>query len=218
MTLTARLISLVAGTGVALALAIMGRGGWAAFFAVDALKALTVVLCVLVVAAFFAGGNLSRGVREDRGNRWVLPVFAVISLLDTWLPAWADRNEIWIIDGDTVRWVGVLLFAAGGALRLWPVHVLGHRFSGLVAIQADHALVTDGIYRTIRNPSYVGLLITTLGWGLAFRSAVGVLLTACLLPPLVARICAEEALLQARFGDEYTAYRARTSRLIPGIW
>ena len=74
----------------------------------------------------------------------MLPVFAVISLLDTWLPAWADRNEIWIIDGDTVRWVGVLLFAAGGALRLWPVHVLGHRFSGLVAIQADHALVTDG--------------------------------------------------------------------------
>jgi len=64
----------------------------------------------------------------------------------------------------------------GGALRLWPVFVLGHQFSGLVAIQPGHKLV-------IRHPSYLGLLVNALGWGLAFRSAVGVLLTALMLPP-----------------------------------
>jgi protein-S-isoprenylcysteine O-methyltransferase Ste14 len=53
---------------------------------------------------------------------------------------------------------------------------------------------------------------------LAFRSAVGVLLTALILPPLLARIRAEEALLREQFGDEYDAYRARTSRLIPGLY
>jgi protein-S-isoprenylcysteine O-methyltransferase Ste14 len=96
--------------------------------------------------------------------------------------------------------------------------VLGRRFSGLVAIQPDHKLVTSGIYGAIRNPSYLGLLVTVIGWGLAFRSLVGVLITAVLLPPLVARINAEEALLSSQFGAEFEVYRAHTSRLIPGLY
>jgi protein-S-isoprenylcysteine O-methyltransferase Ste14 len=96
--------------------------------------------------------------------------------------------------------------------------VLGRCFSGLVAIQPDHKLVTSGIYGVIRNPSYLGLLVTVIGWGLAFRSLVGVLITAVLLPPLVARINAEEALLSSQFGAEFEVYRARTSRLIPGLY
>jgi protein-S-isoprenylcysteine O-methyltransferase Ste14 len=45
-----------------------------------------------------------------------------------------------------------------------------------------------------------------------------VLLTALLIPPLFARIGAEERLLRSQFGAEYDAYRSRTSRLIPGIY
>jgi len=98
------------------------------------------------------------------------------------------------------------------------VFVLGRRFSGLVAIQPDHRLVTSGVYTLIRHPSYLGLLVNSLGWALAFRSGVGVLLTALTLLPLLARMRAEEALLRSEFGVEYDAYRARTSRLIPGVY
>ena len=117
-----------------------------------------------------------------------------------------------------MRWLGVGLFAAGGALRIWPVFVLGHRFSGLVAIQPGHTLVTTGVYGVIRHPSYLGLLVNALGWGLAFRAGVGVVLTARMLPPLLARIHAEERLLRTQFGDTYDAYCTRTSRLIPGLY
>ena len=150
--------------------------------------------------------------------RWVLTAFAVLGLLDGYLPAYTDRCDFWTLDGETTRWIGVVLFAVGGALRIWPVFVLGNRFSGLVAIQPGHTLVTHGIYAVIRHPSYLGLLVNSLGWGLAFRSGVGVLLTALIAPPLLARIQAEERLLRSQFGDEYDAYRARTSRLIPGIY
>jgi protein-S-isoprenylcysteine O-methyltransferase Ste14 len=111
----------------------------------------------------------------------------------------------------------VALLAAGGALRLWPVFVLGDRFSGLVAIQPGHRLVTSGVYGVIRHPSYL-LLISSLGWGLAFRSVIGVLLAALLVPPLLVRINVEERLLHSQFGAEYEAYRARTSRLIPELY
>jgi protein-S-isoprenylcysteine O-methyltransferase Ste14 len=208
----------VVGTLAYLGLAILGWGGFAPFFSHPALVALTVVLFALTGVALFSGGNLSPGEREDRGNRWVLAAFGVLGLLAAYLPAYTDRREFWTLDGDAVRWLGVVLFAAGGALRIWPVFVLGHRFSGLVAIQPGHTLVTGGVYGVIRHPSYLGLLIGSLGWALAFRSGVGVLLTVLLIPPLLARIRAEEALLRTQFGDAYDAYRRRTSRLIPGIY
>jgi protein-S-isoprenylcysteine O-methyltransferase Ste14 len=179
---------------------------------------LAIVLVVLSGAALFTSGNLSSGEREDRSNRWVLVAFALVGLLAAYLPAYTDRTGFWILDGGAVRWVGVLLFAAGGALRIWPVFVLGRRFSGLVAIQPGHTLVTSGAYRIIRHPSYLGLLVNSLGWALAFRSGIGLLLTALLVPPLLARINAEESLLRSQFGGEYEAYCARTSRMIPGLY
>jgi protein-S-isoprenylcysteine O-methyltransferase Ste14 len=219
MTPTPRLafITMVA-TLAYLGLAILGWGGFEAFFSHPALIALAIALLVLSGVALFSGGNLSPGEREDRANRWVLIAFGLLGLLSAYLPAYTDRKEFWTLDGDTIRWFGVVLFAAGGALRIWPVFVLGRRFSGLVAIQPGHTLVTSGVYGVIRHPSYLGMLVSSLGWALAFRSGIGVLLTALLIPPLVARIRAEERLLSTQFGGEYDAYCSRTSRLIPGIY
>ena len=55
-------------------------------------------------------------------------------------------------------------------------------------------------------------------WALAFRSSVGILMTAMLVPPLIARMHAEERLLCEQFGAEHDAYFARTWRLIPWIY
>ena len=211
------LITIIA-TLAYLGLAILRWGGFAAFFSHPPLIVLAITLLVLSGVAVFSGGNLSPGVHEDRANRWVIVAFGLIGLLDAYLPAYTDRKEFWILDRDAIRWLGVVLFAAGGALRIWPVFVLGHRFSGLVAIQPGHRLVTTGLYGAIRHPSYLGLLVNSLGWTLAFRSGVGVLLAALLIPPLLARIRAEERLMRSHFGDEYDVYCRRTSRLIPGLY
>jgi protein-S-isoprenylcysteine O-methyltransferase Ste14 len=211
-------LSAVVGGAAYLGLAIVGWGGFAAFFSHPALIAVSVALAIMVGASLFTGANLSPGEREDRSNRWVIAALMVTGLLDAYLPAYTDRKDFWTIGGDPTRWLGVILFSAGGVLRLWPVYVLGRRFSGLVAIQPGHTLVTSGIYGVIRHPSYLGILVNTLGWGLTFRSGVGLLITALTLLPLLARIRAEERLLRAQFGDEYAAYCTRTSRLLPGLY
>jgi protein-S-isoprenylcysteine O-methyltransferase Ste14 len=211
-------LAVIAGILAVLGLAALGWGGVGAFLADPARRALALVALVLTAAATFSEGNLDAGVREDRADRWVLVAFAVLGALLSYLPALTDRLDLWTIDGDAVRWTGVLVFAAGGTLRLWPVFVLGRRFSGLVAIQPGHALVTTGIYARIRHPSYLGLVVASIGWALAFRSGVGLLLTSLLLVPLVARIRDEERLLATEFGGEWDAYRRRTWRLVPGLW
>jgi protein-S-isoprenylcysteine O-methyltransferase Ste14 len=213
-----RAIFVLAGTLIYLGIAILIRGGFRAFFSQPALTAVAIVTLAAAIVAVFSSGSLSRGIKEDRVNRWVfIPIF-VIALLHAYMPPYTDRADIWTLDGKTVRWCGVALLAAGTTLRLWPVFVLGRRFSGLVAIQPGHELVTTGIYRVIQHPSYLGLLITMLGWALAFCSVIGVLLTFLMLGPLLGRIRAEETFLRSHFGEEYEAYCRRTSRLIPGVY
>jgi len=201
-----------------LGLAVLGRGGFSAFFSLPPLCALAVITGGLVIVGLLSPGNLDPGEEEDRANRWVLAVFAVLGLATAYVPAYTDRLGLWTVGGDGIRWLGVALYLSGGVLRLWPVFSLGRRFSGLVAIQPGHQLVTTGIFRTIRNPSYLGLLVNAVGWGLAFRSAIGVLLALLNIPPLLARIRSEERLLHKHFGQDYDAYRARTYRLIPGFY
>ena len=199
-------------------MAIWGIGGFAAYFSHGSLVVVALATLIMAVASLFTEVNLSSGEREDRANRWVIPAFGVIGLLSGFLPAYTDRIDFWTFGGEGVRWLGALLFIVGGALRLWPVFVLGKRFSGLVAIQPDHRLVTEGIYHNLRNPSYLGMMVIGIGWALAFRSGVGLILVALMLIPLIARIHSEEALLRAQFGSEYEAYCARSWRLIPGLY
>ena len=201
-----------------LGLAIAGAGGPNRFFSYPPLIALTVVTIALGAAAIFTEAHIGAGVREDRSNRWVIGALGILGVIGAYLPAYTDRYDILTFGAEGVRWVGVALYALGGALRLAPVFVLGRRFSGLVAIQPGHRLVTDGIYGVIRHPSYLGLFVNALGWGLAYRAGVGVAIAVMMLLVVLARIAAEERLLSESFGVEYDAYRARTWRLIPYIY
>jgi protein-S-isoprenylcysteine O-methyltransferase Ste14 len=72
-------------------------------------------------------------------------------------------------------------------------------------IYQGHELVTEGLNRMIRHPSYLGLLLGLFGWALAFRSEPGVLVSLLMIPKLVARMNSEEALLASVFGEQYSA-------------
>ena len=208
----------IVSLGAFLGLAIAGAGGPTRFFSHPQLIAVTAVTITLGFAALFTEGHIGAGVKEDRSNRWVIAALGVLSFIDAYLPAYTDRIDFLTFGGEGVRWLGVLLYTAGGILRLAPVFVLGRRFSGLVAIQPEHRLVSGGLYGIIRHPSYLGLFVLMLGWGLAFRSGVGVVIAVLSLGVLLARIRAEERLLSETFGAEYDAYRARTWRLIPYVY
>jgi protein-S-isoprenylcysteine O-methyltransferase Ste14 len=199
-------------------LAVRGSGGLAAFFRHPARTGVAVASVLMASTAFCSDANLSSGEREDRSNRWIFLPLLTIGLMSGFLPAYTERKGWWILDGEIVRWLGLSLYVSGGALRIAPVFVLGRRFSGLVAIQPGHELVTDGIYGVVRHPSYLGLIIMGLGWALTFRSGAGVLLGGLVIPPILARIRSEEALLRSQFGEQYDSYSRRTSRLIPGVY
>ncbi len=110
-----------------------------------------------------------------------------------------------IVIGLVIRWIAIL--------TLWKY------FTVDVAIAEDHKLVTFGLYRIVRHPSYTGSLLSFLGLGLVFSNWYSILV---IVIPITAafmyRIKIEESALAAFFGDSYREYSARTKRLIPGIF
>jgi protein-S-isoprenylcysteine O-methyltransferase Ste14 len=85
---------------------------------------------------------------------------------------------------------------------------LGTNFS--VTPQARE-LVTTGVYSRIRNPVYVFSTIAIAGFLLYMHFYIGVLVfLAIVIPMQWLRARAEARVLEAKFGDQYRAYRAQT--------
>jgi protein-S-isoprenylcysteine O-methyltransferase Ste14 len=111
---------------------------------------------------------------------------------------------------------GAAVLAAG----LWLFHHthtgLGANWSARLQIVDTHRLVTAGVYRHIRHPMYLSLLLYGLGQMLAVPNWIAgpsALAGAVLLVAM--RIGPEEAMMRDRFGREYDAYVAGTGRILP---
>jgi protein-S-isoprenylcysteine O-methyltransferase Ste14 len=96
---------------------------------------------------------------------------------------------------------------------------LGRSFCTFIQVDADQTVVTRGPYGWVRHPSYAGLLLITLGFGLAAGNWLS--LATCAVIPLVGllpRIAVEEAELARVVGDQYRSYQEATHPLVPGLW
>ena len=118
-----------------------------------------------------------------------------------------------------VGWVGVILLVSGIAFRHYAISVLGRLFSPVVQIMPGHELITSGPYCYLRHPAYTGLLIASLGAGIASANWF-MLFTFIILPTLAVlrRIRVEERALEEHFGSKYTEYKAHTRSLLPYIY
>jgi protein-S-isoprenylcysteine O-methyltransferase Ste14 len=201
-----------------LGLAAWGWGSWTGLVAHPARAGACLLVVLSTIAVAFTEINLGGFKRPDSRGRWVLAPVALIALMMTWFPAYADRRDLWVLDGDAVRYLGLVLLTIGVVLRVGPMFVLGRRFTWPLASQEEHRLETTGFYRYIRHPSYLGALLGGIGWVLVFRSGIGLLVVLTLVPLFSGIIRSEESLLRSEFGERYTDYQRRTWRLIPFLY
>ncbi|GAB0106211.1 phosphatidylethanolamine N-methyltransferase family protein [Nocardia sp. JMUB6875] len=123
--------------------------------------------------------------------------------------------------GPAVAWqiAGIALMWLGLVVRTWAIVVLGKHFRTTVEVDADQPVIEHGPYQWIRHPSYTGVLLITLGFGIATATLPSLLLTTVI--PTYAflrRINLEEKALVATLGAPYETYRLGTKRLVPGLY
>ena len=110
--------------------------------------------------------------------------------------------------------VSTLLILAGSVAALFALMRLGRSFSVMAEARR---LVTSGVYRFVRHPLYLAEEIATIGLVLQFLSYWTLLLLALQIAFQLRRMRNEEVVLGEIF-PEYAAYKAKTARLIPGVY
>lgn len=105
------------------------------------------------------------------------------------------------------RAIGIGLMIA--AFTGWAIAriQLGRSFS--VRAKATE-LVTHGIYSKIRNPVYAFGTVLLVGFVLWFNKPIWLLALVVIVPLQIMRARKEAQVLEAKFGDAYRAYRAKT--------
>jgi protein-S-isoprenylcysteine O-methyltransferase Ste14 len=160
--------------------------------------------------------------RKDRYNniQSLVPVInRVITLFIFFFAAYCDKNNYIVInDNSLIRLLGIIVYSSGILITAIAHNELGKFHSIEVTIQNDHKLVQIGLYRYIRNPIYLGVILSALGYGMIFRSLICISLIAIIIGLFIWRIYAEEKVLKKEFGKEWTDYQNKTWRLIPFLY
>lgn len=145
---------------------------------------------------------------------WLAITLAIVLsiLAANYLPA---RILAWPYTG----YAGLAIILAGMAVRFLAVWSLGSRFTVNLAISKEHRIKTNGMYRWIRHPSYLGSIISFIGFSLSLNNAISLAVILLLVvPSFLYRIHVEERLLINEFGTEYREYMRKTHRLVPWIY
>jgi protein-S-isoprenylcysteine O-methyltransferase Ste14 len=116
---------------------------------------------------------------------------------------WKLAPPIW----TPLRVLGLCLAVAGFVLWAVARYQLGSSFT--IRAQAKQ-LVTRGVYSKIRNPIYVFGSVFIAGYILLLGRPMCLLIFVALIPLQIWRARKEAQVLEAKFGEEYRSYRART--------
>ncbi len=119
---------------------------------------------------------------------------------------------------DWLRWLGVVVLAAGIVLLGLAHYYLGKSFHSLVVSKNEHQLVTSGPYSCIRHPIYTAYLMNYLGGGLLASNLVLTFVPIIFFGLMIInRIPREEEIMREVFGQEYIELEKRTGRLLPPL-
>jgi len=135
-----------------------------------------------------------------------------------WLPLfWLRRGPI--LPESWVPWhfAALPLLLAGAAVYAHCVwHFASYGRGTPAPIDAPKRLVQRGLYRWVRNPMYLGVLLFILGETIFFRQLVLVIHLVCVASLIQVFVLAyEEPTLQRRFGALYSDYCNAVHRWLP---
>ena len=153
---------------------------------------------------------------SDRGSLVLLWVFITLCFTFGFILA---NYKVWNNFNFILEGIGLLFIVIGLIIRWTSIFQLNKAFTVDVAIGHEQKLKTDGVYKSVRHPSYLGLFLIMIGFSIGMNSYLSMLVI--IIPMFLViqyRIFVEEKALVDAFGVDYISYRQKTKKLIPWIY
>ncbi|RIA92988.1 hypothetical protein C1645_819924 [Glomus cerebriforme] len=132
-----------------------------------------------------------------------------------------NKNDIGEINYPfnlSIAWFGVSLMFIGIWLR-WYAMKINKFFTRILRIGESQFIVTEGPYKYIRHPGYLGQLLIWIGFGLSSGNyLISLIIFIVITLTYLYRIRKEEVILLRTFGVDYLEYSTRVSKLIPYVY
>lgn len=123
------------------------------------------------------------------------------------------------VAGIVMNYIGLLIYAAGIIFRYLGAMYLRKYFTRDVEVESDHELVSNGPYKILRHPLYLGLFLLSIGVPLFFRNMGGFLFTFVAVGILLnKRMIQEELMMESTIGNSYKVWKSGRYRFIPYIY
>jgi len=187
-------------------------------------KAVVLLASIVMVAIRAPHGQRSRAIPVVRNRKGPLETLLLtIAWAAFFLPLIWIVTPLFAFADYPLHPVPLFTGALCLVLGLWLFHRahadLGTNWSITLEVREKHQLVTHGIYRWVRHPMYLALLIYSAGQALVVPNWLVAPSYGVAMALLIAlRMGREERMMREQFGKDYEAYQATTKRLIPGIW
>jgi len=112
---------------------------------------------------------------------------------------------------------GLVVSVVGAAIYAWTAWNFAQTGRGTPApLDPPKTVVAVGLYRWVRNPMYIGVLLIILGQAIAYGSLILVVYAVVMWLVVHAFVVLyEEPDLIRRFGDPYESYRRAVPRWVP---
>jgi protein-S-isoprenylcysteine O-methyltransferase Ste14 len=150
-----------------------------------------------------------------RSIAWTIVIPGLVILYLPW--TFFGLGDVAVRAGDPLQLAGLLFVCVGAAFLLiciWDFFAYGR--GTLSPVEPPTTLVVRGVYRYVRNPMYLSVLVVLVGEGLITRSlglfeyTLGWFVWINLVV-----LCYEEPALSRAFGTSYQAYTASVPRWLP---
>jgi len=156
---------------------------------------------------------------KTRNDKRSLILFWITIPLSLSFGFFMANYQKWDVFNKSIAIFGLSLYFIGIVIRWISIIQLKKEFTVDVAISTNHKLKTNGIYKHIRHPSYLGLFLICFGISIALNSIISVLIiTIPILLLLIYRISIEENVLLKEFGNTYEEYMLKTYKMIPKLY
>jgi protein-S-isoprenylcysteine O-methyltransferase Ste14 len=157
--------------------------------------------------------------KEDNSSTRFVGLNFGISMIAITLSIVLNIFSIGYYDAIWTSFVGISGIAIGIFIRISAAKTLGRFYTRILKITDNHQLVEEGLYKFIRHPGYLGVIILFISAGITSRNLLCLLIIVItILPAYLYRISVEEKMLAEQFGDVYRSYQKRSARLIPWIY